>query len=82
MNICGDGVCVCDNYVYGEDGCSDSRKPFVSQTPAWRRYYMDEDLRIVFSINSPDEVKPGVWYYMDPGLRLLDPNLALALYLE
>ena len=74
MNICGNGICVCDNYERGESGCSDSGLSFVSELPAERFYYsgtVHNVSGVVFSIDNRSEMRSGVKYYKDPDLKEL-----------
>lgn len=73
MNICGNGICVCEggSDVIGEDSsCDDSRKTWPSEPPKDWRYYFDEKLGVVISVE-PDEMASGVKYYFDPELTNL-----------
>ena len=69
MNICGGGICVCDNYEYPHSQCSEASKPIVAYLPPWRRYYFDRLLGVVISIDDPEEMRPDVPYYKDPDLQ-------------
>jgi hypothetical protein len=68
MNICGGGICVCDNYDYGDEGCEQMYQPFP--TPDRNnydpRYYFDRDKGVCLSVNHPSEMQPGVDYFLTP----------------
>lgn len=73
MNICGNGICVCDNYEYPETACADSKRDILgglkNGLKNWNpRYYFDQTYGVVLSVQA-DEMVPGVEYYMDPDLR-------------
>lgn len=75
MNICGNGICVCQggSDVIGEDSsCADSRRDIIGETKAflanWNpRYYFDSAYGVVLSVQ-PNEMISGVRYYYDPDL--------------
>jgi hypothetical protein len=74
MNICGNGICVCDNYERGEDGCSQSGQSLWGELPAERFYYsglVHNVPGVVFSIDDQSDMLPGVKYYKDPNLKEL-----------
>lgn len=70
MNICGNGICVCDNYEYGESGCSDMNRDIIGEAMAaqkdWR-YYFDTEYGVVLSVE-PHEMIAWIDYYYDPDL--------------
>ncbi len=75
MNICGNGVCVCQggSDVIGEDSsCEDSRRDIFGEArermKSWHpRYYFDREVGVVLCVQ-PHEMKRWIKYYYDPEL--------------
>lgn len=72
MNICGNGICVCDNYEYPDSCCEQSQVYLNYVPPEFRVYYMDYEIwpghAIQISIDSREEMRSGVQYFYDPDM--------------
>jgi hypothetical protein len=74
MNICGNGICVCDNYEYPETACAESRQVMISNPGDFNpRYYWDHSRNVVLSV-LPSEMESGTRYYIDPDLVTEAPD--------
>lgn len=75
MNICGNEICVCDNYDYGDAGCEDMYRDVLGEARTAdadliaRYYFWSTEHGVVLSVDhrmGKDERLPGVDYYLTP----------------
>lgn len=71
MNICGNGICVCDNYEWPDTQCSEASRDVAGAllVPAERFYYWSQKHGIVMSIDGRNQMRKNVRYYLDPYLK-------------